>query len=149
LLVHGVHISRCFAHSPLRGLNPRPYAYEAHALPAELKRLVIILQAAYHAGIVWVYGCCFVMAEGPQLYIRIECAAFLCGICSPTPRVSCPPHACGRGNGKARKGRAVQRSRIEAEYGVVAPVAHPTSKGVGRAWAFAVRITAKTLCPSG
>ena len=25
--------------SPLRGLSPRPYAYEAHALPAELRRL--------------------------------------------------------------------------------------------------------------
>ena len=26
--------------SPLWGSNPRPYAYEAHALPAELRRLV-------------------------------------------------------------------------------------------------------------
>ena len=25
--------------SPLWGSNPRPYAYEAHALPAELRRL--------------------------------------------------------------------------------------------------------------
>ena len=27
--------------SPLRGLSPRPYAYEAHALPAELRRLLV------------------------------------------------------------------------------------------------------------
>ena len=27
-----------FKLSPLRGLSPRPYAYEAHALPAELRR---------------------------------------------------------------------------------------------------------------
>ena len=26
--------------SPLWGSNPRPYAYEAHALPAELRRLL-------------------------------------------------------------------------------------------------------------
>ena len=29
----------CTALSPLRGSSPRPYAYEAHALPAELRRL--------------------------------------------------------------------------------------------------------------
>ena len=28
--------------SPLWGLSPRPYAYEAHALPAELRRQVLI-----------------------------------------------------------------------------------------------------------
>ena len=28
--------------SPLGGSNPRPYAYEAHALPTELKRLVLL-----------------------------------------------------------------------------------------------------------
>ena len=35
-----VHILRtvCKRHSPLWGLNPRPYAYEAYALPTELKR---------------------------------------------------------------------------------------------------------------
>ena len=27
-----------FAKSPLGGSNPRPYAYEAHALPTELRR---------------------------------------------------------------------------------------------------------------
>ena len=31
--------------SPLWGLNPRPYAYEAYALPAELKRR---LEEAHH-----------------------------------------------------------------------------------------------------
>ena len=31
--------------SPLWGSNPRPYAYEAHALPTELKRLTCNLQA--------------------------------------------------------------------------------------------------------
>ena len=29
----------CAEVSPLGGSNPRPYAYEAHALPAELRRL--------------------------------------------------------------------------------------------------------------
>ena len=29
----------CAKVSPLGGSNPRPYAYEAHALPAELRRL--------------------------------------------------------------------------------------------------------------
>ena len=29
--------------SPLWGLSPRPYAYEAHALPAELRRQVLFL----------------------------------------------------------------------------------------------------------
>ena len=28
--------------SPLRGSSPRPYAYEAHALPTELRRHVVI-----------------------------------------------------------------------------------------------------------
>ena len=31
--------------SPLWGLNPRPYAYEAHALPAELRRHLRMLEA--------------------------------------------------------------------------------------------------------
>ena len=35
--------------SPLWGLSPRPYAYEAHALPAELRRQVFLYGCAlYH-----------------------------------------------------------------------------------------------------
>ena len=39
--------------SPLWGLNPRPYAYEAHALPAELKRLEYCARRCLEALPIW------------------------------------------------------------------------------------------------
>ena len=44
--------------SPRRGSNPRPYAYEAHALPAELRRQMLIVSSIDSSAMLWVNTYC-------------------------------------------------------------------------------------------